>query len=296
MSKAQQQRNNASKGEWRLMSQAERIGRLSPRRREIVRPAFEDPRQFVLLSVRDMAEKLGTDPATMVRIAQNLGFESYKEFQHYLHELSVVRATSLDTLESSSAADSSVTSVMQSCLDQELKNIRALYNGLDVQRLEAVARRLWKAGRILIVGGDAAACLVSYIEYHCNVIGLPAYAATAPGMAVHAVRSLGKQDVLIAVSFRRGLHMTIDAIQQARKSGAYCIGITDTYLSPVARFSDEFFLAAIDSNSFGVSYSAPMCLLNVFLAAIAQVQRSKTLQVMKKVADEQLHGARFYQE
>ncbi|HEY3930556.1 MAG TPA: MurR/RpiR family transcriptional regulator [Candidatus Koribacter sp.] len=283
-------------GKWRLMSQAERIAQLSPRRREIVRPAFEDPRRFVLLSVRDMAEKLGTDPATMVRIAQGLGFESYKEFQHYLHELSVVRATSLDTLESNAAKDSDVAAVMRDCLDQELKNIRALYSGLDLQRIEAAARRVWRARRIIVVGGDAAASLVSYVEYHLNVIGLAAYAATAPGTTVHAVRSLSRNDVLLAISFRRGLQMTIDAIQQARQAGAHCIGITDTYLSPVARFSHEFFLAGIDSNSFGVSYSAPMCLLNVFLVAIAQVQRAKTLEVMKKVAEEQLHGSRFYQE
>lgn len=289
-------KREANNGNWRMMSQAERIGRLSPRRREIIRPAFEDPRSFVLLSVRDMAEKLGSDPATMVRIAQNLGFESYKEFQHYLHELSVVRATSLDTLESSSASDSSVTSVMQACLEQELQNFRALYNGLDLQKLQSAARRLWKARRILVVGGDAAACLVSYLEYHFNVIGLPAFAATAPGPAVHAVRSLRKHDVLMAISFRRGLQMTIDSIQHAHAAGAHCIGITDTYISPVARFSDEFFLAAIDTNSFGVSYSAPMCLLNVLLVAIAQVQRAKTLEVMKKVAEEQLHGARFYKE
>ncbi len=63
------------------MSQTDRVSQLSPRRREIIRPAFENPRQFVLLSVRDMAKKLGTDPATTVRIARGLGFESYKEFQ-----------------------------------------------------------------------------------------------------------------------------------------------------------------------------------------------------------------------
>lgn len=291
-----QKKTLTKNGRWRMMSQAERIGQLSPRRREIVRPAFEDPRRFVLLSVRDMAERLGSDPATMVRIVQGLGFDSYKDFQHYLHELSVVKATSLDMLESSSTADTTVTSVMQACLDQELKNIRALYNGLDLQKLQVSARKLWRARRILVVGGDAAACLVSYLEYHFNVIGLPAYAATTPGTAVHAVRSLGRNDVLLAISFRRGLQMTIDAIQQAHNAGAYCMGITDTYLSPVARFSDEFFLAGIDSNSFGVSYSAPMCLLNVFLVAIAQVQRAKTLEVMKKVAEEQLQGTRFYHE
>lgn len=281
---------------WSALSQEDRVSRLSPRRREIIRAALEDPRQFVLLSVRDMAAKLGTDPATTVRIARGLGFESYKEFQHYLHELSVVRSTSLDTMQAGLPPDSSVNSRMQQCLNQELKNFRALYNGLDLKRLEAAARRVWKARRIVLMGGDAATCLVAYLEYHFNILGLPAIIATAPGPAVHVVRGLNNEDLVIAISFRRGLRMTIEGIQQARKLGAYCIGITDTYISPVARFSDEFFLAPIDTTSFGASYSAPLCLFEVFLLAISEVNRTKTLQIMKKVAEEQSHGFRFYSD
>lgn len=277
------------------MSQVDRISRLSPRRREIIRPALEDPRRFVLLSVRDMAKELGTDPATTVRIARGLGFESYKDFQYYLHELSVVRATSLDTMQSGSSADSTVTAQMQACLNQELKNFRALYSGLDFNRLEKLARRLWKARRILLIGGDAATSLVNYLHYHFNILSLPVFVATSPGNSVHLVRGLEKDDVLLAISFRRGLRMTIEGIQQARKQHAYCIGITDTYISPVARFSNEFFLAPVDTTSFGVSYSAPVCLLNVLLVALAEVHRSQTLHIMKKVAEEQRHGFRFFE-
>ena len=289
-------KNTLAPSKWSLMSQADRVSQLSPRRREIIRPALEDPRHFVLLSVRHMATKLGTDPATIVRIARGLKFESYKEFQHYLHELSVVRSTSLDTMQAGLPPDSGVSSRMQECLNQELKNFRALYNGLDLKRLEAAARRVWKARRIVVMGGDAAACLVSYLEYHFNILGLPVFTATAPGPAVHVVRSLAKEDLVIAISFRRGLRMTIEGIQQARKLGAYCIGITDTYISPVAHFSDEFFLAPIDTTSFGASYSAPLCLFGVFLLAIMEVNRANTLQIMKKVAEEQSHGFRFYEE
>lgn len=278
------------------MSLADRVSQLSARRREIIRPAMEDPRQFVLLSVRDMAKKLGTDPATTVRIARGMGFASYKAFQHYLHELSVVRTTSLDTMQSVSIHDSSVKSFMRACLDQDLKNFRALYNGMDLDRVETAARRVWKARRILVLGGDAATCLVSYLEYHLHMIGLPVFTASSPGRAVHIVRNLGKEDLLVAVSFRRGLRMTIEGIQQARKLGAYCIGVTDTYISPVARYSDEAFLTPIDTTSFGASYSAPLCFFNVFLAAVIEVERVKSLKIMKKVADEQRHGFRFYEE
>lgn len=278
------------------LSPADRVSRLSPRRREIIRPALEDPRSFVLLSVRDMAKKLGTDPATTIRIVRGLGFQSYKEFQYYLHELSVMGATSLDAMQAASAHDSSVNSLMRACLNQELTNFRTLYNGVDLRRLEKVAHRLWKARRILLLGGDFAACLVAYLHYQLNILGLPVFTATAPGDAVHSVRSLRAGDVLIAISFRRGLRMTIEGIEQARKLGAYCIGITDTYISPVARFSDEFFLTPVDATSFGASYSAPLCLLNLLMVAMTEIRRPRTLQIMKRVAEEQRHGFRFYQE
>src|ERR1700719_1447858 len=77
----------------------ERIDQLSARRQELIRPILEQPREYVLLSVRAMAKRLRTDPATAVRIVRGLGFGSYREFQRHLHELSLAFATSLDTMQ-----------------------------------------------------------------------------------------------------------------------------------------------------------------------------------------------------
>src|SRR6516225_2923586 len=79
---------------------AERIDQLSIKRQEIIRPILEHPREYVLLSVRAMAGRLHTDPATIVRIVRGLGFGSYREFQKHLHEVSLAYATSLDTMQS----------------------------------------------------------------------------------------------------------------------------------------------------------------------------------------------------
>jgi DNA-binding MurR/RpiR family transcriptional regulator len=69
-------------------SLAERIELLSAKRQEIIRPILEHPRDYVLLSVRAMAKRLKTDPATVVRIVRGLGFASYRDFQRHLHDLS----------------------------------------------------------------------------------------------------------------------------------------------------------------------------------------------------------------
>src|SRR4030088_3042297 len=78
---------------------AQRIDQLSIKRQEIIRPILEHPREYVLLSVRAMAKRLRTDPATIVRIVRGLGFPDYRAVQHHLHELSLSFATSLDTMQ-----------------------------------------------------------------------------------------------------------------------------------------------------------------------------------------------------
>src|SRR5436305_14682499 len=108
----------------------ERLGNLTAKRQEILRPVLEHPRGFVLLSVRAMAKRLHTDPATIVRIVRGLGFGSYREFQRHLHELSLAFATSLDTMQSG-GRDLSVPAHAVESLEQDLKNLQGLNNRLD---------------------------------------------------------------------------------------------------------------------------------------------------------------------
>src|SRR5260370_7583257 len=71
---------------------------LSPRRQELFRPILENPRAYVLLSARHLAHRLKVDPATAVRVTMKLGFGSYRDFQHYLHDLSLSHSTPPDLI------------------------------------------------------------------------------------------------------------------------------------------------------------------------------------------------------
>jgi DNA-binding MurR/RpiR family transcriptional regulator len=271
----------------------ERIDHLSAKRQEIIRPILEHPREYVLLSVRAMAKRLHTDPATVVRIVRGLGFPSYREFQHHMHELSLAFATSLDTMQAVSR-DSNMPAYVRDSLGQDLKNLQGLKNSLDAQRLAAVAKRFYEARRIVLLASDLAATLAAYLEYQISVLGLPIFSGTSAGRITHLVRTATKQDLVIAITFRRGLRQTVEGAQHARAHGAYCIGISDTYLSPLARECDELFIASTESTSFGASYVAPISLLNAILAACAQYRRPQTLALLKEIAEEQRKGFRWY--
>ena len=274
-------------------SLAERIELLSAKRQEIIRPILEHPRDYVLLSVRAMAKRLKTDPATVVRIVRGLGFESYRDFQRHLHDLSIAFATSLDTMQSAGRVSSMPTYVREA-LEQDLKNLHGLKNSLDAPRLVSLAKRFYDARRIVILAGDLAAILADYLEYQITLLGLPVFTGTSAGRIAHLVRTVNKNDLVLAISFRRGLRQTVEGVNLAKAHGAYCVGITDTYVSPLARECDEVFLASVESTSFGASYAAPVALVNAILVACGQYRRPQTLAIVKEIAEEQRKGFRWY--
>jgi RpiR family carbohydrate utilization transcriptional regulator len=274
-------------------SLAERIELLSAKRQEIIRPILEHPRDYVLLSVRAMAKRLRTDPATVVRIVRGLGFASYRDFQRHLHDLSIAFATSLDTMQSAGRVTSMPAHVREA-LEQDLKNLHGLKNSLDAPRLVSLAKRFYDARRIVVLAGDLAAFLADYLEYQITLLGLPVFTATSAGRIAHLVRTVNQRDLVLAISFRRGLRQTVEGVHLAHARSAYCVGIADTYVSPLARECDEVFLASVESTSFGASYAAPVALVNAILAACGQYRRPQTLAILKEIAEEQRKGFRWY--
>jgi DNA-binding MurR/RpiR family transcriptional regulator len=274
----------------------ERLGRLTAKRQEILRPILEQPRGFVLLSVRDMAKRLSTDPATLVRIVRALGFANFREFQKHLHDLSIAFATSADTMQPSGSGRDGQLAHLSDSLERDQRNLQALKNTLDGGRLVELAKRIYSSPRIIVLAGDLAAFLADYLEYHLILLGLPVFAATSAGRMVHLTRSLTGEDLAIAISFRRGLRQTVEGAKNAKHRGAHLVAITDTFLSPLARIADETFLAGIQTTSFGASYVAPVALLNSLLAACGQIRSPETLEIVREISEEQRHGYRWFHE
>ncbi|MFZ0880839.1 MAG: MurR/RpiR family transcriptional regulator [Candidatus Acidiferrales bacterium] len=269
--------------------------RLSRKRQERIRPVLENPQDFPLLSARALGQRLGIDAATVVRIVHTMGFAAYRDFQLYLHDLSIARATSLDTMQSSAPRDGSRIAAIRDSVDKDLKNLSALRHSIDFEALATVAPKFYTSSRILILAGDLAATLAAYLEHHLTILGLPVLSATSWGRIMHLVRSTGKKDLVIAISFRKGLRQTVEGLQQAHGNGAYCVGITDTYVSPIAQSCDKVFLASIEAPPFGASYIVPMALLNAILVACATYRRTRTLTLLRAADEEERHGSRWYQ-
>lgn len=280
----------SSKNGWDV---ARRLEFLPQQRRKSIEPILKKPGDYVLLSLREVARKLHADASTILRTVHALGFAHYSDFRAYLHERVVAFATSAEPIDYKPRY-SGIGGLIRSSVDCDLNNLKELQVSLDSSRVSAIARKLWSARKVVILAGDMTASLGMYFDYTLSMLGFNVAVASTPGEMVHRTRSLGKVDVAIAITYRRGLVYTVEAFEQASRKGAYCIGISDSSLSPIAPVSDEFFITPTDRVAFADSYVSGMAFINAFLVAVMNQNRAAVDRLLKEAAEEQRTGRRFY--
>ncbi|MDW8240893.1 MAG: MurR/RpiR family transcriptional regulator [Acidobacteriota bacterium] len=276
---------------------AQARARLSPRRQELLRSILETPDETFYLSSRELAQKYNVDAATIVRVIQALGYDRFAEFMADLRQHFMMRMTPYTIMRTAAQEKRSVADHIRYSLERDLENLDHLRQSLNTAHVEDLARRIHRSRRIMVVGVDFAASLACCLAYGLTALGFDAEAPVgSTGNLQYRVRLLTKHDLLIAISFRRCLRVTVDAVRQAREQGVPTVGITDHSTTPLARYCDTYLLASITSPSFTGSYVAPMGLINAIFVACAHVKPKRSLAALRPTEQDYRSGSRWYYE
>ncbi len=271
--------------------------RLQARRRRLLQAILDSPDETFHLSSREMARRYDVDPATIVRTVQALGYRKFADFSSDLRNHFVARITPYTVMKATARERRSIADHVRHSVEHDLQNLHTLANALDIPKVQALARQISRARRISVVGVDLAASLAYFLAYLLQVLGFDASAPTgSAGNLWHHVKHLRSKDLLIAVSFRRGLRETVDAVLSAQGNGVPTFGITDSDLTPIAHHCDEYLVASTASDSFGGSYVAPMALFNAILVACAHQDPGRSLAILREHEQEYVSGPRWFQE
>jgi DNA-binding MurR/RpiR family transcriptional regulator len=89
------------------------------------------------------------------------------------------------------------------------------------------------------------------------------------GLATHMSRTMRKTDLLLAVSFRFYANEVVNVVEEAGQKGIDIIAISDSTLSPLARWARVLFPVPEHDYTFSRSLAAPMCLAQALVVAVA---------------------------
>ncbi len=276
---------------------AEAQARLHPRRRLIIRGVLDHPEDTYFLSSTGLAKHFGVDAATIVRTVQDLGYQSFADFAADLRRHFVTRITPYTLLQAMTRENQPVENSLSRSIDKDIDNLQLLRNNLDYAQVMDLAKSIHRARHILVVGVDIAHATAYFLSYGLFTAGFQAEAPVgSEGVLYHKVKGLDSKDLLIAISFGRCLKETVEAVKQARQQGAPTFGITNSDITPIAKYCDHYVVANIASSAYTGSYVAPMAVINTILVACSLLHPKRTLARLLENEKEYTTGARWYRE
>ena len=270
---------------------------LSTSRQRLLRQILNESNETFFLSSRELGRRYRVDSATIIRTIQALGYEKFADFSQDLREHFVTQITPYSAMKAAEQTHRSVSDRVLYSVDHDIENLNAFRASLNPGKIVEIAKQINQARRIVIIGIDFASALAIALGYGLSRLG---YDAEAPvgssGVIQNKIKIMTPKDLLIAISFGRGLRETVGAVQIARRRNVPSVGITDGDSTPIARYCDSFLITTIDRTSFLDSYVAPIAAINSILVACAHSQSERSLEHLRESEEENAASSRWYSE
>ena len=232
---------------------------------------------------------VGVSESTVVRFANELGFEGYPELQQALKKLIRSRLTSVQRMEVTNSLIGE-GDILEKVLSSDISKIRQTMEEIDRQSFDDAVDRIVNAKNIYIIGVRSSSTLAGFLNYSLRMIfdNVRFVQTTSGSEMFEQIMQVGSGDVMFAISFPRYSTRIINAVEYAKGRGADVVALTDSKLSPIAAYADQLLIAHSDMASFVDSLVAPLSIINAIVVAVARKKQdevSERLRVLEEVWD-----------
>lgn len=259
---------------------------LPPKQRRAAKFILGDEAAAAFLSANELAERVGVDPATIVRLCQRLGYSGYPHFQAAVRRSLPRYRSFVDKLEQS-RRDPTPASALARSLDQDRENLARASASVDPAAFEALVAALLAARQTVLVGGGVARPVVLFLASSLRMMGFDVRDTTAGSTTLaQELALLESGDLFLAIGFYRYLRETIEALEAARRPGVRRAVITDGPVSPLVALADLSLLVPVDSTSHRISLVGSMAVANAIVAAVASGARERTAAALRRVNEQ----------
>ena len=236
----------------------------------------QNPNDVAVHSVNAIAERCGIHASSFVRFAQSLGYKGFKELQAlFQRRLATAapgfeaRVKALET-ELQGSEDRSEMGFLRDLVVRDIASLQSLLEDINPAALTLAADLLAKAETVYLLGQLRSAPVVELLRYVLTMLGKRCVLLdSGGGLATHMARTIGPKDVLLAVSFRFYANEVVNIVEEAGGKGADIIAISDSTLSPLAKWAKVLFAVPEHDYTFSRSLAAPMCLSQALVVAVA---------------------------
>lgn len=237
------------------------------------------------MTANRLGKTVAVSESTVVRFAAELGFSGYPAMQKALQEMIRNKLTSIQRMEVSNDLIGS-QDILSMVMQSDMEKIRITMEQADRQSFHDSVQAIINAQRIYVLGVRSSSSLSGFLSFYFRLVFDNVIHVDEGTTIFEQIGRIGKNDVIIGISFPRYSQRTVKALRFARNQGATVIAITDSEESSVAKTAHHLLLAQSDMASFVDSLVAPLSMINALLVSVARQRAeevAKTLENLEKI-------------
>lgn len=237
-------------------------------------------------SIYDVAKENSVSASLVVKVAKRCGYIGFKDFKRALINASF---SEYNGLSHELNKNDSPETVVQKIFSTAITGLRDTATVLDPKKLHNAANKLANAKKIDIYGaGGSGAVAMDLYHKFLRILVRCCVSTDSHMMAMSAV-GLDTNSVAIGISHSGQSKSVLDALDLAKKNGAYVISITNSINSPIFLVADTCFCSVAKSSPIvGENAAARIAMLNIIDALfvlVAQKNYEKTLLGLEKTIE-----------
>lgn len=248
----------------------ERQQSFSKGQKRIAQYIIEHYDQAAFMTAYRLGETVGVSESTVARFAAELGFEGYPQLQKAMQELIRSKLTSVQRIEVTRARMRD-DEVLDNIIGCDLANIRQTLEELPRDVFYQAADALVGARRVYIFGAGSCRTLASFMAYYLKLllVDVQLIYTNSETEIFEDMLHINAQDVIVGFSFPRYSSKAVKAMHFAHSRDAKVIAVTDSEISPIAKYASWLLLAHSDMATIVDSLVAPLSIVNALIVAIS---------------------------
>lgn len=237
---------------------------LSAKKKRVADFILDDYKKVSLMTAKELAAQCDVSEPTIVRFAVSLGFSGYLEFDRHVKDMIQVKLNSVDRLLNATKRSDDRNTLEKYCRNA-IQNLENLMETVSAKELKTMARTLYRAQNVYVVGYRASAAPAYYFRYFLNRIRENVKIDTTLSWEIHdSIAHNCAKSVIFIIAFRRYPRKVIKFLKYARKYKIKVVSISDSLTSPVINLSDQYVVIDLD----GISFVDPTAHVIAYLGAL----------------------------
>jgi DNA-binding MurR/RpiR family transcriptional regulator len=258
-----------------------RKGELPKRLTQVAAYALDNPDEIAFRTAASIASSANVQPSTLVRFAQQFGFEGFSSLQQIFRDRLRERTSSyeerLRLIEQDSTAMPESMAILSGFITAGHRSLDALGKAIDPESFERAIEILAGAQTIFLIAKRRSYPISSYMAYAFGKLRVKCIAVgTAAGIDDDLLSQAGAGDAAFAISFSPYASESASQARAMADQGVPVVSLTDSAFSPLAECSKVWFEVAEADHAGFRSLSASMAFAMALTVGVAEKRRHKS--------------------